>query len=113
LNIGIKCIKCFEDNQYFNIDEDQCEYCPKNTVVLLKENRCSCESPFVVEGEKCTCPKETPFLSEGKCISCYLPRFFNYANNQCMSCPLGKKFSTDVKNCVAVDCPLEQIYDSL
>ena len=46
------------------------------------------------------CPSNTPFWDGEKCVSCYLPKYWNHDNNDCESCPSGTNYDVSIKKCL-------------
>lgn len=59
----------------------------------------------------CDCPSTTPYYSMNKCISCFLPKYFNHTSRLCLSCNPGETFNTTLLGCAPIVCPPGQHVD--
>ncbi len=59
--------------------------------------------------KKCVCPRFKNYFDGTKCISCFLPKYFNTKQKACVYCPEGQYFEVLKRKCVP--CPEETKYD--
>lgn len=92
---GEKCITCYLP-KYWNLDDKQCVECPLNRHYDVGKKQCiSCpqDYKFDLASYTCikvevfpstpTCPDDRPFYNGEKCVTCYLPRYWDYTDNKC------------------------------
>ena len=69
------------------------------------------EPTTVVEtSEEPECPSTAPFFNGSKCVTCYLPKYWNVDEKKCLDCPAGENYDIAEKICRV--CPEGQSYDN-
>lgn len=51
----------------------------------------------------CTCPPSSPYSNGVQCLSCDLPRYFDFGAKSCVSCAQGTVYNSVAKRCEG--CP--------
>lgn len=49
------------------------------------------------------CPSTTPFFNGEICVACALPKFWNYDDLKCESCPADQHYDINRKACLTCD----------
>jgi hypothetical protein len=111
---GTRCLACSSPN-FWSQQQSMCLTCPGNThynVTLLQCVACPNGTTFDVNTYTClytSCPPSQPFWDGSKCVSCYLPQYWNYQVNSCTNCPAGTNYDIEVNQCVV--CQSGYTYD--
>lgn len=77
--------------------------CPAGSSFDNTTRQCiQCEGGLIYnpDSKKCECPNSS-FWSGEKCITCYLPQYFDMDAKVCRDCPAGQYFDREKRYCVA------------
>jgi hypothetical protein len=91
-NNGKECVACYLP-QYWNLDNNLCEWCPENSVYNINQKKCI------------PCPDNTPITNKLKmeCVACPEKYAFDSSRSKCISfeeyCPSSKVYNSDKKVC--------------
>lgn len=84
-------MQCANDSQVYNPELKACY------------QKCYGESIFNVTEKACHCPVYRPFYDGTRCVSCYLPKYWDIVSRSCQYCPTEQYFSVEQMQCVY--CP--------
>jgi hypothetical protein len=103
-------MSCSADKPFLN--SYTCEACPEGTAFKAETRTCVsyalyCPESFTYNKDtgKCVCGSKAPFFNGEKCVSCYLPQYWDHNTRECKSCPDLKFYDVNAKQCVY--CPDE------
>lgn len=112
---GQQCVACYLP-RYWNLDTKECEACEKGTFYDITEMECVvCHEGFKYDKAtyRCvrttafpsvpSCPDEAPFYNGKECVSCYLPKYWNYDTSTCETCPQPQHYDITLKQCATCE----------
>lgn len=97
------CVTC-GPGAYYNASVHKCATCPAGTTFNITAYKCEAQTTVTT-----TCPSSAPFYDGAKCVSCYLPQYWNHDNNRCENCPSGQNYDVGIKRCTT--CPSGYSFD--
>ena len=111
---GFKCIACYlpkywdteekaclecPDKLHYNSTLKKCISCPDGYYYDESQDICTIDKSCSIDGQvfddklnRCVCASTTPFFDGEKCMSCYLPKYWNFSERRCMECPEDQYF---------------------
>lgn len=114
---GLSCIQCLPPTPIFDMQLSNCTNCPTGYRLHLTKHLCEVIPHYsnyqyginyALGGAAAlppppanvtACPSTHPFWNSTNCVKCALPSYWNVSSSQCLNCPSGLVFDSNLKNC--------------